>query len=161
MRQFQSLNPDELALEIMFLTSVLCCLIKRRGWMTQVPWSGAAVLHCVQRLQGIHTFLMWVIFFLHWEIINIPNNLPFTISFWGFHTDHRTHLRTTSWLHNFLMISPQSCMLQPFPLLCRYFHPQKIQRVWNTEVSKSISIASQNNLGGKKSSLSTFCGLGF
>ena len=75
---------------------------------------------------------------------------PFTISFWGFHTDHRTHPRTTSWLHNFLMISPQSCTPQPFPLLCRYFHPQKIQRVLNTEVSKSISIASQNNLGGKK-----------
>lgn len=74
---------------------------------------------------------------------------PFTISFWGFHTDHRTHPRTISWLHNFLMISPQSCTPQPFPLHCSYFHPQKIQRVLNTEVSKNISIASQNYLGEK------------
>ena len=77
MWQFQSLNPDELALEIMFLTSVLCCLSK---WVmddaSPMIRSCCASL-CSEAARCTHIFMMWVIFFLHWEIINIPNNLPF------------------------------------------------------------------------------------
>ena len=44
-----------------------------------------------------------------------------------------------------LPTSPKSCTPQPFPLHQGYFHPQRIQRVLDTELSKSISKACQNN----------------
>ena len=72
MWQFQSLNPDELALEIMFLTSVLCCLSK---WVmddaSPMIRSCCASL-CSEAARCTHIFMMWVIFFLHllWHILD-------------------------------------------------------------------------------------------